>query len=250
MGRSVAGLAPGRVGHCRRVVLIGGLINLGGLCGLIDSTRVGGFGNEPLALHDGLSTLHRKLVINSTYRTNRLFETMFRNGPRSRLLEVTDCCSCLRVRPLNGGSFVIQGSARPSRGGGGNRAVPGPCQRIADIRVLGTCGHGVIRVTSRLRGPIITANSIRFLGGDSRVVHGVLLTNRGCSSFSCRTPLCLGAARRVLSSFSCFNRHTGRFMVSGPGGVTRVVDNSIVPIPRKGCPPIVRNSSRLLHRVY
>lgn len=239
--------ACGRLHSCRRVVLMGGRVKLGGLCGLVSGSGVSCFCGGPEVPGDRVVGRHRKLVVNSTYRTNRLCHTVLRRHPRRRVVRVTSFCSCLRVRPMNGGHFVVSTRSSPSTGGpsGGGRF-----SGVAYVRSVRGVGHGIVTVTSGLNGPIITAYSIRFVSPRSTGCHTVLVTTRNFASTSGRTPLCFEAARRVLGRFSCLNRRaTRRVIVRGPGGVTSVV-SIMHPFPVNAFRPSVSKTRRRLESVY
>lgn len=220
---------------CRIVVFTEGRAKHVGLCGLIDRSRLGCCREHPHIPGDILRRCESKLLIKDTYRTKRLCRTVLEGTPSARVTELMGFCSCLRVRPIKGGEFVVTSSGRSV---------------VDSRRSLGRVGEGVIGLKRRFGGPMITAYSIRFVSPRSRVCEEVVVTKGKFSSTSRRTPLCLHAARRVLRRFTCLkDRGTRRIIVAGAGGVTSVV-RGVSPVRPSGFPPIVRGSSRSLGGVY
>lgn len=137
---SFVGVGLDRFPHCRVVLLIGRSAsvsrsvpgrregcNEGGLCRLVSTSGIGCFGDHPLVPGDLLTGGQRNVVVNSTYRENRLCRSVLRKVRNRRLRGVTSFCSCLRVRPGKGGTFVLHADSGRCIMGGHKRRGGGIC---------------------------------------------------------------------------------------------------------------------------
>ena len=206
--------------HC--IILVKNHTGLINLYKLVSNSNLLHYKKRPRMLKSEMYALKEGLIYGSACEAGELYRAVLEGKKEEEIEKIASFYDFLEIQPLGNNQFMIENQTVKSK------------DDLIEIN------KKIIALGDKLGKMTVATGDVHFLNPEDSVYRKILMYGHGFKDADDQAPLYLRTTNEMLDEFYYLDDDRKyEIVVTNPNRISDMVDDMIVPIPEKRCPPSI-----------
>ncbi len=215
------------------IILVKNQIGLVNLYKLVSKSNLEHFYKKrPRMLKSELHAMHEGLIYGSACEAGELYQAILSGAKEEEIEKIADFYDFLEIQPLGNNNFMLENGT------------------VNSTDELININKRIIDVGRKLGKMTVATGDVHFLNPEDSVFRKIIMYGHGFSDADNQAPLYLRTTEEMLDEFYYLDDETKKeIVITNPNSICDMIDDMIVPIPEKRCPPSIPGADEELREM-
>ncbi len=214
------------------IILVQNQVGLVNLYKLVSNSNLLHFSRRPRMLKSELHSMHEGLIYGSACEAGELYQAILSGAKDEEVEKIADFYDFMEIQPLGNNNFMLENGTVNST------------DDLIDIN------KKIIEIGRKLGKMTVATGDVHFLNPEDSVYRKIIMYGHGFSDADNQAPLYLRTTEEMLEEFYYLDDDLKKeIVITNPNKICDMIDDMIVPIPEKRCPPSIPGSEEELREM-